>query len=84
MTDRNLFSEEHYVVLETNQAETILTHAELCQKLDQLFQAQPDLIPADVRSRSPQTQIQFLLDTICELDLGPGQYLQWYAVRLEK
>jgi hypothetical protein len=25
-----------------------------------------------------------LIDTSCELDVGLGQYLQWYAVRLEK
>jgi hypothetical protein len=25
-----------------------------------------------------------LLDTSCNLDVGPGEYLQWYAVRLEK
>ncbi|MBC6436026.1 chlororespiratory reduction protein 7, partial [Nostoc sp. HG1] len=25
-----------------------------------------------------------LLDTTCKLDIAPGQYLQWYAVRLEK
>jgi hypothetical protein len=29
-------------------------------------------------------QAQYLLDTVCELDLGPAEYLQWYAVRLEK
>jgi hypothetical protein len=29
-------------------------------------------------------QAQYLLDTSCELDLGPGKYLEWYAVRLEK
>jgi Protein CHLORORESPIRATORY REDUCTION 7 len=82
--DRALYSEENYVVLETNQPETFLTVAELRTKLKLLFQQKPDLIPADVRSLTPENQVQSLLDTVCELDLEPGQYLQWYAIRLEK
>ncbi|MGL4499610.1 MAG: chlororespiratory reduction protein 7, partial [Planktothrix sp.] len=31
-----------------------------------------------------ETQAQYLLNTNCDLNLSPGQYLQWYAVRLEK
>ncbi|MFN9401257.1 MAG: chlororespiratory reduction protein 7, partial [Dolichospermum sp.] len=27
---------------------------------------------------------QYLLNTSCNLDVGPGKYLHWYAVRLEK
>ena len=84
MNDRALYSEENYVVLETNQPETLLTTAELRTKLLLLFQKEPDLIPADVRSLAPEDQVQSLLDTVCELDLEPGQYLQWYAIRLEK
>jgi Protein CHLORORESPIRATORY REDUCTION 7 len=82
--DRALYSEENYVVLETNQPETLLTADELRTKLQRLFQTKPDLIPADVRSLTPENQVQSLLDTVCELDLEPGQYLQWYAIRLEK
>ncbi len=82
--DRALYSEENYVVLETNRPETFLTAAELRTKLQTLFQQKPDLIPADVRSLTPENQVQSLLDTVCELDLEPGQYLQWYAIRLEK
>ncbi len=82
--DRALYSEENYVVLETNQPEIFLTAEELRTKLQHLFQTKPDLIPADVRSFTPENQVQSLLDTVCELDLEPGQYLQWYAIRLEK
>lgn len=82
--DRALYSEEHYVVLETNQPETLLTCNELRGKLQLLFQKEPDLIPEDVRSLTPENQVQSLLDTVCELRLDPGQYLQWYAIRLEK
>ena len=82
--DRALYSEEHYVVLETQQPETLLTRNELRDKLRSLFQQQPDLIPEDVRLLTPEKQVQSLLDTVCELKLDPGQYLQWYAIRLEK
>ena len=82
--DRALYSEEHYVVLETQQPETLLTRNELRDKLRSLFQQQPDLIPEDVRVLTPENQVQSLLDTVCELRLDPGQYLQWYAIRLEK
>ena len=81
---RALYSEEHYVVLETDQPETLLTRNELYEKLRLLFQNEPDLIPEDVRSLTPAHQVQSLLDTVCELKLDPGQYLQWYAIRLEK
>lgn len=82
--DRALYSEEHYVVLETDQPETLLTRNELRDKLRLLFQKEPDLIPEDVRLLTPENQVQSLLDTVCELKLDPGQYLQWYATRLEK
>ena len=82
--DRALYSEEHYVVLETDQPETLLTRDELRDKLRLLFQKEPDLIPEDVRLLTPENQVQSLLDTVCELKLDPGQYLQWYATRLEK
>jgi Protein CHLORORESPIRATORY REDUCTION 7 len=80
----NLNSEDHYIVLETNQPEIILEAAELQSKLQSLFQKTPDLIPVDIRSLTPEAQVRSLLDTVCELDMGTGQYLQWYAVRLEK
>jgi len=82
--DRALYSEEHYVVLETDQPETLLTRNELRDKLRLLFQKEPDLIPEDVRLLTPENQVQSLLDTVCEVKLDPGQYLQWYAIRLEK
>jgi hypothetical protein len=31
-----------------------------------------------------EAQAKYLIDTYCELDVGPGKFLQWYAVRLEK
>ncbi len=79
-----LNSEDHYIVLETNQPEVILDAAELELKLQTLFQRNPDLIPVDLRSLTPDQQVRSLLDTVCEIDMDAGQYLQWYAIRLEK
>ncbi len=84
MTASNLYSEDHYIVLETDRPETLLEATELAVKLRTLLQQQPDLIPDDLRSQSAEEQVRSLLDTVCELDMGIGQYLQWYAVRLEK
>ena len=83
MTASSLYSEDHYIVLETDRPETLLEATELVAKLTTLLQ-QPDLIPDDLRSQSSEEQVRSLLDTVCELDMGIGQYLQWYAVRLEK
>jgi Protein CHLORORESPIRATORY REDUCTION 7 len=84
MSSRSLYSEDHYIVLETNHPEEILEVAQLETKLFQLLQKQPDLIPSDLRHQAPEEQVRSLLDTVCELDMGADQYLQWYAIRLEK
>lgn len=43
-----------------------------------------DLSPDLQKFNSVEAQAQYLIDTSCELDIGAGEYLQWYAVRLEK
>lgn len=83
-SSHSLYSEDHYVVLETNQPETILEAEQLQAKLQTLLQQNPDLIPTDLQSLTLEAQVRSLLDTVCELDMGPDQYLQWYAIRLEK
>jgi hypothetical protein len=76
---------ETFVVLETNQPEQFLSAAELLAKLKIALQNLPGQMPPDLQKFSDlETQAQYLLDTACELDLGSDQYLQWYAVRLEK
>jgi Protein CHLORORESPIRATORY REDUCTION 7 len=82
MADLN--SEDHYIVLETNQPEVILDATEIYTKLQMLLQQNPDIIPSDLRSLPSDQQVRSLLDTVCELDMGADQYLQWYAIRLEK
>ncbi len=86
MPDSLMYQQDDYVVLETNQPEKFLTSTELLEKLKQtLQQLKEEELPHDLKKiDSLQSQAEYLLDTSCELDLGPGQYLQWYAVRLEK
>lgn len=81
-----MYQEDDYVVLETNQPEKFLTSLELLEKLKQtLQQLKEEELPHDLKKiDSLQAQAEYLINTSCELDLGPGQYLQWYAVRLEK
>jgi Protein CHLORORESPIRATORY REDUCTION 7 len=81
----SLYSEDHFVVLETNQPEQILTAAELLEKLQAILACRQTQLPRDLASlASVAAQAQYLLDTACNFDLSPGEYLQWYAVRLEK
>lgn len=85
MPDSLMYDEQMYVLLEPDQPETFLTTIELLQKLQQILSQRQDLLPRDLQNiPSVTAQAQRLLDTSCDLDLGPGQYLQWYAVRLEK
>ncbi len=86
MPDSMMYQQDDYVVLETNQPEKFLTSTELLEKLKQtLQQLKEEELPHDLKKiDSLQAQAEYLLDTSCELDLAPGEYLQWYAVRLEK
>lgn len=85
MADPRLYDGEHYVVLETNQPEQLMTTAELQAKLRSVLATRQDDLPADLqRLDSLEAQVQSLLNDACELDVGPGEFLQWYVVRLEK
>lgn len=80
-----MYQEDAFVVLEPSQAEQFLTASELLEKLKGILaQRQQDLPPDLQKFASIEAQAQYLRDTSCEFDVGPGQYLQWYAVRLEK
>lgn len=81
----SLYSEDHFVVLETGREEEILTADELFDKLKSLLATRQDRLPRDLQSlTSVEERAKYLLDTACDFDLAPGEYLQWYAVRLEK
>jgi Protein CHLORORESPIRATORY REDUCTION 7 len=85
MSDSLMFNNDAYVVLETNLPEQLLTPAEMFDKLTEIVVKFDRELPADVlRITGVEQRVQYLLDTSCELDLAPGEYLQWYAVRLEK
>jgi Protein CHLORORESPIRATORY REDUCTION 7 len=81
----SLYDEDTFVVLETNQPEQFLTVAELLEKLKAVLSSTPEDLPQDLQKfSSVEAQAKYLIDTYCELDVGPGKFLQWYAVRLEK
>ncbi|MEB3336906.1 MAG: chlororespiratory reduction protein 7 [Leptolyngbyaceae bacterium] len=85
MPDPRMYEQETFVVLESNQPEEFLTAAELLEKLKGILSQRQDSLPKDLQKfNSIPTQAQYLMETSCELDLEPGQFLQWYAVRLEK
>ncbi|MCT7975152.1 chlororespiratory reduction protein 7 [Laspinema olomoucense] len=77
--------ETHFVVLECNQPEQLLTADELLGKLKVILGDRQDNLPRDLQKfPTIDAQAQYLLETSCEFDLGPGEYFQWYVVRLEK
>lgn len=85
MADPIMFKEDAFVVLEPNQPEQFLTPSELLEKLKTILANKQDDLPRDLQKfKDLESQAQYLLDTSCELDIGPGQYFHWYAVRLEK
>ncbi len=85
MSDPLMYQQDAFVVLEPNQSEQFLTPAELLDKLKNLLMQRQENLPQDLKKfTSVDAQAQYLMDTSCEFDLNPGQYLQWYAVRLEK
>jgi hypothetical protein len=85
MPDSLMFNNDAYVVLETNLPEEILTPIEMAQKLTVVLEQQGEDLPLElIRFATTAERVQYLLDTSCELNLRPGEYLQWYQIRLEK
>lgn len=80
-----MYREDAFVVLETNLPEQFLSPEELLDKLKGLLPSCQDNLPRELRQFSTlEQQAKYLRDNFCELELGAGQYLQWYVVRLEK
>jgi Protein CHLORORESPIRATORY REDUCTION 7 len=85
MPDSIMYQEEAYVLLEPNQPEQLLTPIELLDRLKAVLAVRQDDLPSDLRRFSDlEVQARHLMETSCELDVEPGQFLQWYVVRLEK
>lgn len=85
MVDSLMYEEETFVVLEPDRGEQFLTATELLEKLKPILRDRLETLPPDVKKLpSVDEQAQYLINTYCDLDVGPGRFLQWYAVRLEK
>lgn len=85
MPDPIMYREDAFVVLEVNQPEQFLTAEELLEKLKGILATRQDDLPRDLqRFLAVEDQAQYLMESSCELDVGPDAYLQWYVVRLEK
>ena len=85
MPDSIMYQEDGFVVLESGQPERFLTPQELQEKLQELLLSSQEDLPRDLEKfSSVEEQAKYLMNTYCELDIGPGKYLQWYVVRLEK
>ncbi|MEA5469311.1 chlororespiratory reduction protein 7 [Spirulina sp. 06S082] len=84
MADSIMYQEDCYVILEPDRPEQFLSEAELLEKLKGILQQQEEL-PRDLQKfNSLEEQAQHLLETSCEFNVSPSQYLQWYVTRLEK
>lgn len=85
MSDSIMYRQDAFVVLEPNQPEQFLSAEELLEKLTAILEQRQDDLPRDLqRFSSVETQAQYLMETSCELDVEPGKFLQWYAIRFEK
>lgn len=85
MVDLRLYDTDAFVLLESNQAEQILTPEELRDRLLTVLKECSEDIPPDIKAYgSIDEQAEYLMENLCELDLGPDRYFQWFAVRMEK
>ena len=85
MSDKLMYSEEYFVILEANQPEQILSAAELREKLETVLKTRVEPLPRELQKfESLEDRTQYLLENCCEIELSPGSLLQWYAIRLEK
>ncbi len=83
MADPLLRELDHYVVLEPAGAEQILTAAETLAWLEEHLLGLA-AVPVDLADLADgAARAERLLDTACELELGPGLAIRWFAVRLE-
>ncbi|HEY9881069.1 MAG TPA: chlororespiratory reduction protein 7 [Leptolyngbyaceae cyanobacterium] len=85
MPDPLMFREEMYVLLVPGEAEVFLPPEELLDHLKVVLQERQTELPRDLqRFTTVEDQARHLRDTACELEIRPGETMQWYIVRLEK
>ncbi len=80
----SLNQEDYFVVLETNQPEQIVTAAEMHSRLVNWLENAEELPRGLASFATKNEQANHLIDTVCELPMKPGEFFQWYAIRLEK
>ena len=74
---------DHYVVLEPGKPERFLNAQDTLSWLEEWLESL-DNLPEDLIDQSSiSSAAQKLLDTACDLKIGEGLILQWYAVRLD-
>ena len=74
---------DHYVVLEPDQPERLITAEETLAWLMGWLESL-ECLPEDLQQQpSLEAAALRLLDTACDLEISPGFTLQWFAVRLE-
>ncbi|HGY5549206.1 MAG TPA: chlororespiratory reduction protein 7 [Prochlorococcus sp.] len=82
MSDSLIRASDHYVVLEPGKSEQLLSAADTLDWL-QVWLQRLELLPQDLQSEpSLVSAAQRLLDTACELEVGSGLRVKWFAVRL--
>ncbi len=84
MTDLLMHQNEHYVVLTPGAPEQFCTEAELRQQLQELVAQSRDFSPELAALATTAERVQYLLDTGCRWEWGADEFIEWYAVRLEK
>ncbi|MEO0406245.1 MAG: chlororespiratory reduction protein 7 [Cyanobacteria bacterium P01_A01_bin.135] len=85
MVDPRLYESNDFVLLRSQQPEAFVNRAELLQILQEAITQYPEARSPDIaRIEGIEAQAEQLLETSYELVMGPGEFLQWYAVRLEK
>jgi hypothetical protein len=85
MPDSIMYQGDYFLVLESDRPEQFQTPDELRDKLKALLASRPDLDSRELaKCSSLEEKAIHLRDNYCELDIGEGEFLQWYVVRLEK
>ncbi|MGB3612368.1 MAG: chlororespiratory reduction protein 7 [Elainellaceae cyanobacterium] len=85
MVDPRLYTSDSFVLLRSQQPEEFVSRDELLLILQGELTQHPEARSPDLeRLDSVEEQAVQLLETSYEFVIGPGEFLQWYAVRLEK
>lgn len=84
MTDLLMHQNEHYVVLTPGAPERFCTEEELREQLGELLAQTEELSPELAAYPTIPERVQYLLDTGCRWEWGADEFIEWYAVRLEK